>query len=94
MILPFHNEHWTTLLRSVHSIVNRSPKELLREVILADDASNKDFLKTQLEEYIEKTWPNKLVKLVRTEKREGLIRARLLGKAVGILTLLNILEFM
>ena len=37
VVIPFHNEHWTTLLRSVASIVNRSPKSLLHEVILTDD---------------------------------------------------------
>lgn len=79
VILPFHNEHWTTLLRSVYSIVNRSPPEILKEVILADDFSNKEFLLEKLDNYVKENFPAGLVRLVRATKREGLIRARLMG---------------
>lgn len=41
VIVPFHNEHWTTLLRTATSVVNRSPPHLLKEVILVDDFSSK-----------------------------------------------------
>ena len=41
IIIPYYNEHWTTLMRTVHSVVNRSPSELLEEIILVDDASTK-----------------------------------------------------
>ena len=41
VVVPFHNEHWTTLLRTAISAINRSPDELLLEVILVDDASTK-----------------------------------------------------
>ena len=82
VIVCFHNEGWSALLRTVHSILNRSPQELLKEIILVDDASDLKHLKTDLESYMSK---HQKVKIVRAEERVGLIRARLIGasKASG-----------
>ncbi|XP_011168713.1 polypeptide N-acetylgalactosaminyltransferase 5 isoform X1 [Solenopsis invicta] len=77
IVIVFHNEAWTTLLRTVWSVINRSPRSLLKEIILVDDASERDHLKQDLEDYIS-TLPVPTY-VYRTEKRSGLIRARLLG---------------
>ena len=77
VIIPFHNEAMSMLLRTVHSILGRSPPKLLKEIIMIDDASKDDILKKPLDMYV-KLLPSK-VKLVRNKKRMGLIRARMKG---------------
>jgi len=79
VIFPFHNEHNSTLLRSVYSVIIRSPPEMLKEVILVDDGSTKEALQEPLVEFWKKVGLEDKVKVVRTGKREGLIRARQVG---------------
>uniref|UniRef100_A0A665WA72 Polypeptide N-acetylgalactosaminyltransferase n=1 Tax=Echeneis naucrates TaxID=173247 RepID=A0A665WA72_ECHNA len=77
VVIVFHNEGWSTLMRTIHSVIKRTPRKYLAEIVMIDDFSNKVHLKERLEEYI-KQW-NGLVKLFRNEKREGLIQARSIG---------------
>ncbi|XP_053273944.1 N-acetylgalactosaminyltransferase 7 isoform X1 [Pleuronectes platessa] len=77
VVIVFHNEGWSTLMRTIHSVIKRTPRRYLAEIVMIDDFSNKVHLKERLEEYL-KQW-NGLVKLFRNEKREGLIQARSIG---------------
>ncbi|XP_046695033.1 polypeptide N-acetylgalactosaminyltransferase 13 isoform X2 [Silurus meridionalis] len=79
IVIVFHNEAWSTLLRTVHSVINRSPRHLLMEILLVDDASERDFLKKQLEDHVKTL--EVPVRILRMEQRSGLIRARLRGAA-------------
>ena len=93
IIIVFHNEAWTTLLRSLHSILNRSPQELVREIVLVDDASSgpqHQHLGSDLEEYVAKLPVP--VKIVRSAERIGLIRARLLGAEAAVGSVLTFLD--
>lgn len=41
IVIPFHNEDWMLLMRTVHSVLNRTPLELVEEILLVDDASDR-----------------------------------------------------
>jgi len=92
VIVTFYNEGYTTLLRTVYSILHESPKALLKEIILIDDMSDKEeFPKLGRDLEIELSKLDR-VRLIRTQKREGLVRARLLGAELAkgeVLTFLD-----
>ncbi|XP_022125136.2 polypeptide N-acetylgalactosaminyltransferase 35A isoform X1 [Pieris rapae] len=123
IIICFYNEHFETLMRSIHSILDRTEQKYLKEIVLIDDFSDIENLHTNVqaavdklnnrmrkeEEMIEtnnidgenivdyinddngelkKTTDRQAAKLsksglnirlLKTSKREGLIRARLYG---------------
>lgn len=68
VIIIFHNEVYSVLLRTVHSVLNKSPGTVLKDVILVDDFSSNEDLKDKLEYYIENKLPDK-VKLIRLPER-------------------------
>lgn len=81
VIIVFHNEAWSTLVRTVHSILNTAPKRLLAEIILVDDASNRTFLGKSLDHYLNNLSSVRGVDIsvIRSTTRIGLIKARLMG---------------
>eukprot|EP00730_Choanoeca_flexa_P005018 TRINITY_DN11865_c1_g3_i2.p1 TRINITY_DN11865_c1_g3~~TRINITY_DN11865_c1_g3_i2.p1 ORF type:complete len:587 (+),score=131.96 TRINITY_DN11865_c1_g3_i2:92-1852(+) len=76
VVIVFFNEAWSPLMRSVHSVLNRSPPKLLQEIVLVDDGSTKPWLQKPLEEYV-RLLPK--TRLVRQPSRSGLVKARLRG---------------
>ncbi|XP_023043885.1 polypeptide N-acetylgalactosaminyltransferase 3 isoform X2 [Piliocolobus tephrosceles] len=89
VIIVFHNEAWSTLLRTVHSVLYSSPAILLKEIILVDDASVDEYLHDKLDEYVKQF---SIVKIVRQRERKGLITARLLGATVATAETLTFLD--
>lgn len=76
VIIVVHNEAWMTLLRTIHSVVNRTSARLLKEIILVDDASTFDHLSSRLTEYASRI---SKIRLVRLQSRRGASYARHLG---------------
>lgn len=91
VILVFHNEAWSTLMRTVHSVYNQSPAHLLKEIVMINDASTKTHLTEDLPKYIQGRFGNKVVLHV-NDKREGLIRARSIGARVATADILVYLD--
>ncbi|MEQ2172125.1 Polypeptide N-acetylgalactosaminyltransferase 4 [Goodea atripinnis] len=89
VIIAFYNEAWSTLLRTIHSVLESTPAILLKEIILIDDFSDRAYLKSQLAEYISNL---ERVRLIRTNKREGLVRARLIGATYATGDVLTFLD--
>lgn len=78
VVICFFNEAFSALLRTVHSVLDRTPTYLLHEIILVDDHSELEELKDNLDQYVSQKLQGK-VKLVRNQRREGLIRGRMIG---------------
>ncbi|KAL8613350.1 hypothetical protein ACOMHN_052589 [Nucella lapillus] len=77
VVMCFYNEAWSTLLRSVHSILDKTPPHLVKEIVLIDDHSTLNHLKGPLNQYVSQHLPK--VRLIESKERLGLIRARMLG---------------
>ncbi|WKY00836.1 hypothetical protein Q1695_015116 [Nippostrongylus brasiliensis] len=77
VVIIFTDEFYSALLRTVHSVVNRTPAHLLKEIILVDDKSSREELGEPLEKHLRIF--GSLVTLIRSTERLGLIRAKLKG---------------
>jgi polypeptide N-acetylgalactosaminyltransferase len=78
IIVIFHNERTSILLRTIHSIYNRTPHELVHEILLVNDASTRPELYEPLRKYVRENFDRR-VKIVNLKTRSGLIVTRMEG---------------
>uniref|UniRef100_A0A8C1IDR5 Polypeptide N-acetylgalactosaminyltransferase n=1 Tax=Cyprinus carpio TaxID=7962 RepID=A0A8C1IDR5_CYPCA len=81
VILIYFNEALSVIKRAIHSITDKTPAHLLKEIILVDDYSSFEDLQLALDEYIDlfnKDNPG-LIKKVRHKRHMGLAKARVSG---------------
>lgn len=77
VIIPFYNEALTPLLRHIHTLLHRTPSNLLQEIILVDDKSTLTYLGDDLERYFQML--DKRIRIIRNKRKQGLIRTRMNG---------------
>ncbi|XP_052067230.1 polypeptide N-acetylgalactosaminyltransferase 13-like [Mytilus californianus] len=79
IVIPVRDESWKILLRTLHSILSRTPLNLLQEIILVDDNSKMDYMKGRLDWYISHL---QKVKIIRLEEKKG--RSLMVARQEGI----------
>jgi len=79
VVIVFADEPFETLIRSIHSVLNRTPPNLLKEIVLVNDASSSSWVEKNeslLEAYLQEI-PK--VFLVKNAIRQGIMRSRTQG---------------
>lgn len=76
VVIAFFNEVLHLLLRTVDSIMERTPSGLLREIILVDDHSTLTYLKNDIDLYFSR---RPKVRILRNQQSQGLTRSWMTG---------------
>ncbi|KAM9470772.1 putative polypeptide N-acetylgalactosaminyltransferase 8 [Clarias gariepinus] len=94
VVLIYLNEALSILKRAIHSIVDRTPAHLLKEIILVDDHSTNGDLKEKLSEFINQVHQQRpgLVKKISHKQRLGLTQARISGWKAAVGDVVAILD--
>nr|XP_040575982.1 polypeptide N-acetylgalactosaminyltransferase 35A-like [Lepeophtheirus salmonis] len=79
IVICYFREDLSTLLRTIHTVVKRSPANLLKEVIVVNDHSDIDIFDKLIENVNKESHLIQKVRFVTPPERFGLIRARIFG---------------
>ncbi|XP_028256464.1 probable polypeptide N-acetylgalactosaminyltransferase 8 [Parambassis ranga] len=94
VVLIYLDEALSVIKRAVRSIIDKTPAQLLKEIILVDDHSSNEDLKEKLDDYINSIHEERpgLVKKVRHSEQLGLTQARLSGWKMATADVVAILD--
>ncbi|KAL4233838.1 Polypeptide N-acetylgalactosaminyltransferase 4 [Mactra antiquata] len=76
IIIPFRDERLSVLLRTIYSILQNTPRDLLAEILLIDDGSKTLELKAKLDYHVDRL---SMVEVIRMNESVGLMTARQTG---------------
>ncbi|KPU78413.1 uncharacterized protein Dana_GF26495 [Drosophila ananassae] len=80
LVVIFRNEQLMVLLRSLHSLVSRTPRHLYHELLLVDDHSDAGFWKEELSVFFFDTYVRRYLypkaRIFHLQEQVGLIKAR------------------
>uniref|UniRef100_UPI00358E655F polypeptide N-acetylgalactosaminyltransferase 10-like n=1 Tax=Myxine glutinosa TaxID=7769 RepID=UPI00358E655F len=89
VVITYHNEHWSALLRTLRALSSRTPPALLAEIILVDDSSDEGDVAGKLSRYREDLPP---LRLTRLRQRAGPLVARTLAARLASAPVLVFLD--
>ncbi|GLH06072.1 N-acetylgalactosaminyltransferase 7 [Gryllus bimaculatus] len=73
VIIVFQNAIWSSLIRTIYSVINRTPAQFLEEILLLDDYSSLN-QEEVMNKYMKKF--NTKMKFIRNDKPKGLVATR------------------
>ncbi|KAG5669152.1 hypothetical protein PVAND_017047 [Polypedilum vanderplanki] len=76
VVIPFHDDDWYLFMRTVHSVLLRTPEHLLEEVLIIQDYSPREYYHDHLDKYL-KQYPK--IRHIKSARRQGIIPTRNLG---------------
>ncbi|KAM7414147.1 hypothetical protein PAMA_019121 [Pampus argenteus] len=95
VVLIYLNEALSVIKRALRSIIDRTPQNLLKEIILVDDSSSNEDLKEDLDLYVkslEQQNPSLRITRVRHKEQQGLAYARISGWEAATADVIAILD--